>query len=63
MLSYAEHGKFPATTQGQEPSRARRKGFYCTDPARILGHIPPSKWIMGAEPAQWSIAAAASQTM
>jgi hypothetical protein len=40
MLSYAEHGKFPATTQGRSPRARDEKAFYGTDPARILGHIP-----------------------
>src|SRR5579864_5929288 len=56
MLSYAEHGKFPATTQGRKPSRARRKGLSRTDPARLPAMVRKTQWTTGTKWAQWSIA-------
>jgi hypothetical protein len=57
MLSYAEHGKFPATTQGRSP-RARRNGQYGTDPARISAMVRNFQWTTGPAAVQWPIVAA-----
>jgi hypothetical protein len=35
MLSYAEHGKFPAATQGQSPREREEKVQKRTDPTRM----------------------------
>jgi hypothetical protein len=39
MLSYAEHGKFPATTQGQSP-RARDEKVVTAPIRRDCCHVP-----------------------
>ncbi len=52
--------QIPGDNTRAEPSRARRKGRYCTDPTRIAATFRSSKWTTGTERAQWSIAAAPS---
>jgi hypothetical protein len=39
MLSYAEHGKFPAPTQGRSPRERDEKVVFCTDPTRIAAMV------------------------
>jgi hypothetical protein len=47
MLSYAEHGKFPATTQGRSPRARDEKVLKLTDPARIPAMVRKLQWTTG----------------
>jgi hypothetical protein len=58
MLSYAEHGKFPATTQGRNPCARDEKVNSCTDPARIPAMVRNLQWTTGPAAVQWPIVAA-----
>jgi hypothetical protein len=57
MLSYAEHGKFPATTQGRNPCERDEKVLASTDSARIAATFRKLQWIMSGAAAQWSAVA------
>jgi hypothetical protein len=53
MLSYAEHGKFPAPTQGRRACKRDENALTRPDPAGFR-RVPPGKWITGAALTQWS---------
>ncbi len=53
MLSYAEHGKFPAATQGQSPRERDEKVDSGTDPTRMPAMVRNCQWTTGCVAAQW----------
>jgi hypothetical protein len=54
MLSYSEHGKFPATTQGQSP-RERDEKVQKSAPIRrgLFATVRKRQWTTGRVAAQW----------
>jgi hypothetical protein len=50
--------QIPGDNTRAEPSRARRKGHYGTDPVRISAMVRNFQWTTGPAAVQWPIVAA-----